>query len=89
MSAFIVVARFVPGTEMSEVLSVVKEERSQVTALTEQGRVGSVHVSMPRQTVFIEAFADDEAGAEATVRSLPMARWWTLDVYPTPAPVLP
>ena len=88
MSTFIVVARFIPGTDMSEVFAVVREEQAQVAALAAAGRLGSVHISMPRQTVFIEVFADDEAAAEATVRTLPMAQWWTLDVYPTPAPDL-
>ena len=30
---------------------------------------------MPRQTVFIEVFAEDEAEVESTIRSLPMAQW--------------
>lgn len=89
MSTFIVVATFIPGTDMSEVFAVVKEEQAQVAALTAAGRIGAVHISMPRQTVFIEAFAEDAEAAEATIRSLPMAQWWTLDTYPTPAPVLP
>jgi uncharacterized protein (DUF2126 family) len=89
MTTFIVVARFIAGTDMSDVFAVVKEEQAQVAALTAEGRLGAVHISMPRQTVFVEVFAEDLAAAEATVLSLPMARWWTLDTYPTPAPVPP
>ncbi len=81
-----VVATFIPGTDMAEVMAVVKEEQAQVAVLTEQGRLGAINISLPRQTVFIEVVADDESAAEETVRSLPMAQWWTLDVFPTRMP---
>lgn len=80
-----VIATFNSGTDMSEVMAVVPEERAQVQILEREGRIGSIHLSLPRQTVFLEIFADDEA----TVMTPPMSKWWTLDVYPTPAPILP
>jgi muconolactone delta-isomerase len=89
MNTYIVMARFIPGTNMQDVLAVVGEEQAQVAVLTAEGRLGAVHISMPRQTVFIEVFGDDEAVVESTIRSLPMAQWWTLDIYPTPPPALP
>lgn len=81
-----VIATFNTGTDMSEVMAVVQDERAHVQVLASEGRIGSIHVSLPRQTVFIEIFADDDASAEATVMTLPMSKWWTLDIYPTPAP---
>jgi hypothetical protein len=39
-----------------------------------------------RGRVFIEVFAPDETSAKATVGTLPMAKWWDLDIYPTPPP---
>ena len=84
-----VIATFNSGTDMSEVMAVVPEERAQVQILEREGRIGSIHLSLPRQTVFLEIFADDEATAAATVMTLPMSKWWTLDVYPTPATILP
>jgi muconolactone delta-isomerase len=89
MNTYIVMASFIPETEMTEVFAVVAEEQAAVAALTAEGRLGAVHISMPRKTVFFEVFAADDGGAAATVQSLPMARWWTLDVYPTPAPTAP
>ena len=86
MRAFMVICTFKEGTDMAEVMSVVAEEQAQVAALTAEGRVGSLHLSLARGTVFIEAFADDEGDAGETVRTLPMARWWDLDVYPLSAP---
>ena len=61
MSAYMVVATFIPGTDMAEVMAVVKEEQAQVAVLTEQGRLGTINISLPRQTVFIEVVADDDA----------------------------
>jgi muconolactone delta-isomerase len=84
-----VIATFRADTDMGEVMAVVHEERAQVQVLASEGRIGSIHISIPRRTVFLEIFADDEASAEATVLTLPMSKWWTLDIYPTPAPTLP
>lgn len=89
MSPFMVMARFVPGTDMQEVLAVAPEEKAAVLALREQERLGAVYISGPRQAVFIETFAEDEAAALATVASLPMARWWELDAYPITMPTIP
>jgi muconolactone delta-isomerase len=89
MSSFIVMARFLPDTDMQDVYAVAKEEKAQVVALREQGRLGSVHISGPRQTVFIETFADDEGAALETVGTLPMARWWDLDCFPVTMPTIP
>ena len=83
---FIVIARFKPGTDMREVFAVVQEEQDQVAVLTSEGRLGSIHLSLERQTVFFELFADSIEGATAVIQSLPMSRWWDLDVYPTSMP---
>lgn len=89
MDTFMVVATFKPDTDFAAVFAVVPEEGSQVEVLTSEGRMGSGHISMPRRTVFLEIFAGDEVAAADTVRTLPMSKWWDLDVYPCPAPTLP
>ena len=89
MDTFMVVATFKPDTDMTEVFAVVREEGAQVEVLKAAGRMGSGHISMPRRTVFLEIFAADEPSAADTVRTLPMSKWWDLDVYPCPAPTLP
>lgn len=71
---------------MAEVFAVVAKEQTKVAELSAEGRVGSIHLALSRGTVFIETFADDPEAAETTVRSLPMARWWDIDVYPIGAP---
>lgn len=85
MAAVMVICSFKDGTDMSEVMSVVEEEQAQVAALSSEGRIGSLHLSLARGTVLMETFADNADSANATVRTLPMARWWDLDVFPLAA----
>jgi len=40
-------------------------------------------------TVMDEVVTDNADGAAACVRSLPMAKWWDLDVLPLGAPTVP
>ena len=86
MDTFMMICRFREGTAMDEDFAVVAEEQAQVKVLEAEGRIGSIHLSLARGTVFIETFAEDPEQAEATIRTLPMAQWWDLDLYPlTPA----
>ncbi len=89
MNTYMVVATFKPDTDMSKLLPVIAEERAQVAALRGDGRLGSLHIAQARGTVFLEIFAPDEVQALTAVNSLPLSRWWNLDVYPTPEPTLP
>jgi len=36
----------------------------------------------------MEVFAEDQDAARTTVQTLPMAKWWDIDIYPTVAPPL-
>lgn len=89
MSEFMVLCTFREGTDMREVFAVVAEEQATVAALSADGRLGDIRLSLARGTVFIQAFADDADGAASTVRLLPMAKWWHIDVFPIAAPVPP
>ena len=89
MNTYIVVATFKPNTNMQEVFAVVAEERAQVVALRSAGQLGFVHLSLARNTVFREISAPDETQAITIVNSLPMSRWWNIDLYPTVEPTLP
>jgi len=88
MATFIVICTFKPDTNMDEVFAVAAEEMAQVKTLEDAGRLGPVNLSLARGTVFLEVFADDAAAAEATVHTLPMAKWWNLDIFPIAAPTL-
>ena len=89
MATYLVVAVFKPDTVMDEVFAVVAEEQARVKALEAEGRMGAIRISMPRRTIFLEVFGDDEAAALATVRTLPMSKWWDVDVFPITPPVDP
>lgn len=88
MASFVAICTFNDGTDMSEVFVVVHQERARVAELSEQGRVGAIHLCMERGTIFIETFANDLVAAEATIRTLPMSAWWDIDLFPVvPPPV--
>ena len=86
MATFIVKCTFREGTDMAEVFAVVAEEQAHAAALVAEGRVGSIYLAMARGTVFIETFAEDPQEAVATIKTLPMAAWWDLDVFAVNAP---
>jgi muconolactone delta-isomerase len=85
---FMVVCTFRAGTDMREVFAVVAEEQAAVAALAAEGRLGDIRLSLARGTIFIQAFGNDSDGATATVRLLPMSKWWDIDVFPIAAPPL-
>jgi hypothetical protein len=89
MTTFMVVCTFKPDTVMSEVFAVVEEEVAQVAVLAAEHRIGAIHLAMERGTVFLEIFAENAEAAADTVRTLPMAKWWDLDVFAVGSPTGP
>jgi hypothetical protein len=89
MEPFMVICTFKPETIMDEVFAVVAEEQAQVAVLEDEGRIGAIDLSLARGTVFIKTFAESPAEAAATIETLPMAKWWDLDVFPIAAPTRP
>ena len=86
MAPFMVEASFSPETDLRLMNSVIAKEVAQVRVLTREGRLGSVHISPARGRVFLEVHADEAGSVSATVETLPMAKWWTIDLYPTMGP---
>ena len=83
LSAFMVVATFKPGTSMEEVLTVVAEEQAKVAELQSAGLIGEIRLATAsRRTVFLEVFGSSPNDVESCVRTLPMAKWWDLDIFP-------
>jgi len=41
---------------------------------------------MPKRTVFIEAFGEDDASVLPTIKLLPLAALWNDEVFPTTPP---
>lgn len=86
MATFIAVASFSPETDLPQMNAVIAEEVARVRQLSSEGRLGAVHVSPARGRAFLEVFAEQEFEARSTVETLPMARWWDIDVFPTMGP---
>lgn len=82
MNQYMVVATFKPGTVMSEVMQVVEEEKAKVLVLQELKQLGEIRLAVPNGKVFLDVFADTPDAAGETVRELPMAKWWDLELYP-------
>lgn len=86
MATFMVIGAFDPEIDLPLMSTVLAEEVAQVQVLKGEGRLGSVHISPARGRVFLEIIAEDATEAQATAETLPMAKWWTIDVYPTVGP---
>jgi hypothetical protein len=66
---------------MNEVLQVVEEERAKVSELQAAKLLGEIRLAVPQGKVFLDVFSDSEEGAKAVVNLLPMAKWWSIEVY--------
>ena len=49
-------------------------------------QLGFIKVAMPKRTVFLEAFGEDENAVLETIHSLPLAALWNIEVFPTTPP---
>jgi hypothetical protein len=80
---FMVVATFHPDTDFDALQALLPAEEQQIEVLRSAGRVGAVHVSPARLTAFAEVIAADEEDAAATAATLPLSRFFDVEVYPT------
>jgi muconolactone delta-isomerase len=72
---------------MPVVFAVVPEEQERIRQLQAEGRVNTVYLATAaRQTVFLESFGNDINDVLAMVNTLPMAKWWDIDVFPLNPP---
>ncbi len=81
-----VVAAFKEGVTQDEIRALVPAEQAQAKMLEEQGLLGSIKVSMPKRTVFLEAFGRDDQSVLETIHSLPLAILWDIEIFPTTPP---
>ena len=81
-----VVSTFKEGVTQDEIRALIPAEQLQAKLLEEQGLLGSIKVAMPKRTVFLEAFGQDEQSVLETIHSLPLAAFWDIEVFPTTPP---
>ena len=60
MNSFMVVAKFKEGVTPEDIRALIPAEQVRAKVLEEQGLLGFIKVSMPKRTVFIEAFGEDD-----------------------------
>ena len=65
----------------------VAEEQARMSELQAEGRINGLYLATAgRQTVFMESLGEDIDDVVAMVKTLPMAKWWDLDVFPLNPP---
>ena len=86
MNSYMVVATFKEGVTQEEIRALIPAEQVQAKLLEEQGLLGSIKVAMPKRTVFLEAFGQDDQRVLETILSLPLAALWDIEVFATTPP---
>ena len=81
-----VVATFKESVTQEDIRALIPAEQAQAKLLEEQGRIGVIKVAMPKRTVFIEAFGQDDQSALETIYSLPLAKLWDIELFPITPP---
>ena len=83
---FMVVATIRDDTNFTEFAALRDDEHKQLEVLRTDGRIGAHYVSPARRATFIEVIAADEKQVAETLATLPFARFFDVDVYPTAPP---
>jgi hypothetical protein len=86
MNSYMVVATFKEGVTEEEIRALIPAEQAQAKLLEEKGLIGLIKVAMPKRTVFIEAFGKDDQSALETIYSLPLAKFWDIELFPITPP---
>ncbi|WP_326952830.1 muconolactone Delta-isomerase family protein [Amycolatopsis sp. NBC_01286] len=83
---FMVVGVLRDDTDLAEFAALRNDEEKQLELLRSAGRIGAHYVSPARRATFVEVIADDEKQVAETLATLPFARFFDADVYPTTPP---
>ena len=86
MNSYMVVATFKDGVTQDDIRALIPAEQAQAKVLEEQGLLGFIKVAMPKRTVFLEVFGQDDQSVLETIKSLPFFSIWNIEVFPTSPP---
>ena len=86
MNSYMVVATFKDGVTQDEIRALIPAEQVQAKILRDQGLLGDIKVAMPKRTVFLEAFGEDDANVVSTIKTLPFFDIWNIEVFQTTPP---
>lgn len=82
---FIVVATFKEDATPERIRDLIPAEQIRARELEDQGILGFIKVAMPKRTVFLEAFGEQDTVIKA-INSLPLAALWDLEYFETTPP---
>jgi muconolactone delta-isomerase len=85
-TTFMVFATLREDTNFTEFAALRDDEQKQLEVLRSDGRIGAHYVSPARRATFIEVIAADEQEVAKTLATLPVAKFFDADVYPTTPP---
>jgi hypothetical protein len=83
---FMMVGTLRADTDLAEFNALREDEQKRLDVMRSEGKVGAHYVSLARQATFIEIIAADEEEAAEMLKTLPFARFFDADVYPTAPP---
>jgi hypothetical protein len=86
VNSYMVVAKFKEGVSQEDIRELVPAEQAQAKLLEEKGAIGTIKIAMPKRTVFIEAFGDDETQVNSNIESLPRSKLWEWEIFATTPP---
>ncbi|MGW3965501.1 muconolactone Delta-isomerase family protein [Amycolatopsis sp. NPDC005003] len=83
---FMVFATLRDDTDFAEFAALREDEQKQLEVLRSAGKIGAHYVSPARRATFLEVIAADQEQVVETLATLPFARFFDADVYPTTPP---
>ena len=83
---YMAVARFRDGVTPEEIRALIPAEQARVATLAEQGAIGDIKVAMPKRTVFLELYGENEELVNANLNSLPLNALWDAELFETTPP---
>ena len=86
MNSYMVVATFKEGVTPEDIRSLIPAEQAQAKILEERGLLGFIKVAMPKRTVFLEVFGEDDAAVLTAIQSLPFFTIWDIELFQTTPP---
>lgn len=81
-----VVATFKDGVTPEDIRTLIPAEQAQAKVLEQQGVLGFIKVAMPKRTVFLEVFGENDESVLSAMSSLPFSKIWDVENFLTTPP---
>lgn len=86
MNSYMVVATFKDGVTPEDIRTLIPAEQAQAKVLEQQGVLGFIKVAMPKRTVFLEVFGENDESVLSAISSLPFSKIWDVEIFLTTPP---